>query len=324
MELSEMQLEGVTHRWTDDDASIEIADFEGSLRVLHLSDTHVTCSGDEDRKYREYSARMDEAFAQTRRHDTGETTTPIQCLEDALRLGAEGGVDMLVLTGDIVNNPSATSVARVRGALDDSGIDYYYISGNHDWHYEGMDGSPEALRSKWRSDRLLPLYRTEPARTHPGHYTFNAGGMLFVAIDNSTYQIDEEQLESFRHADATGLPLILLLHIPLSVADMPNMLCGHPDWGAKCDENYLIERRQRWPEDGNTRTTEEFVRNVAAAPNLVAILAGHTHSPKVACLEPKLFPGTVHPKALQYVVRSGAHGGQRMIDIVPMHAREEE
>jgi 2',3'-cyclic-nucleotide 2'-phosphodiesterase (5'-nucleotidase family) len=53
--------------------------------------------------------------------------------------------------------------------------------------------------------------------------------------------------------------------------------CANPDWGAKTDKNYEIERRQRWPQSGHSKVTMEFYDEVFKAPNLLAILAGHTH-----------------------------------------------
>ena len=316
MEDFKPQEGSVEHRWTESSAAIKIHGLDQDVRMLHLTDTHITCSAPADKPFRKYSARMDDAFVESRRHGNGEMTEPIRCFEDSLGLAGESGAGRILLTGDIVNNPSATSVEAVKSRLDGTGIDYLYTAGNHDWHYEGMDGSPEELRARWRADRLLPLYSIEEARTRPDCFTVRIGNFLIVCLDNSTYQVNEEQLEVFRDAVDTRLPMLLVMHIPLAIDTMNNMLFGHPDWGAATDKNYIIERRERWPDTGNTAVTKAFVDALVSAPNLVAILAGHTHTPHVGRVAPRLIPDIVHPTALQYVTRAGAHGGYRVVDFI--------
>jgi len=89
-------------------------------------------------------------------------------------------------------------------------------------------------------------------------------------------------LEFFRAEAKTGRPLVLLVHIPLYAPGRPvGFGCGHPEWGAKTDRNYEVERRPRWPESGHTPVTLAFHREVFATPNLVAIFAGHMHRPSL-------------------------------------------
>jgi predicted MPP superfamily phosphohydrolase len=311
------QTGGSEHRWSDEEATIRVPSVSTELRVLHLTDTHVSKSGPADEPFVEYSRRMNQAYAESRHHLTDEETTPEKCFRDALKFASESDIDLLVLTGDIINNPSATSVAEVRAALDGVGIDYLYIPGNHDWHYEGMEGTSDELRARWRAERLLPLYGNGWSANNTDCFSVPRGDVLFVAVDNSTYQFNDAQLECFNRSIETGLPMVLLIHIPLSIESMPNMLCGHPEWGADTDKNFSIERRSKWPETGNSATTREFVRAVAEAPNLVAVLTGHTHVPHVGSVAPTLFRGTAHPTALQYVTRAGAHGGRRLVRFLP-------
>jgi len=251
--------ESPEHRWTESSARIEIAGLDQSLRILHLTDTHITCSSAADEPFWKYSERMDDAFAEAR---------PIQRFDDSLVLAGESKADIIVLTGDIVNNPSATSVAAVKSRLDRTRIAYLYTAGNHDWHYEGMDGSSEELRARWRADRLSPLYTSANARKSPACYTQRFGNMVIFSLDNSTYQVDKGQLEAFRSVVDAGLPMILAMHIPVAIESMDNMLFGHPDWGAASDKNYIIERRERWPEAGNTKVTETFIH--ALVPRLIS------------------------------------------------------
>ena len=110
-------------------------------------------------------------------------------------------------------------------------------------------------------------------------------GVRFVAIDNSTYEIREDQLEFFRAQVAWGGPMVLLVHIPMYAPGRSvGFGCGHPEWGGRTDRSHELERRPRWPEGGHTPVTLAFHREVFAAPGLLAVLAGHTHRPSVDVL----------------------------------------
>ena len=295
------------HEWTETEARITIPGLAGEVRVLHVTDSHITVSDDRDLPFREFAARMDAAFVASGAGSAGGKPTPLECLDAALGTAVDCGADLVTLTGDIVNNPSETSVEAVTEKLKSTGIDFLYTAGNHDWHYEGMEGSSEELRRSWRDRRLRPFYRGNPSCE-----SRVVGGIELVTIDNSTYQVDDEQLAFFREAAGRGRPMVLLIHIPLAIVELDHILCGHPDWGAGTDENYIIERRRRWPESGNARTTEEFVRAVSAAPNLVAIMAGHTHRDHVGPVEPLIRRGAANCEAMQYVTAAGVRGGCRL------------
>jgi hypothetical protein len=70
------------------------------------------------------------------------------------------------------------------------------------------------------------------------------------------------------------------MHIPLY---MPGRSmgygCAHPKWGAQSDKGYEIEGREKWRTGGHTQATFNFREQVFSAPNLLAVLAGHTHRP---------------------------------------------
>ena len=43
--------------------------------------------------------------------------------------------------------------------------------------------------------------------------------------------------------------------------------CAHPEWGEKTDENYKLERREKWRKEGHTRITFDFHNEVFLATN---------------------------------------------------------
>jgi 3',5'-cyclic AMP phosphodiesterase CpdA len=299
----------VNHSWTDSKATLGIAGYGDKLKVLHLSDTHITCSDESDIPFQQYSKRMDSAYATTIHYETKKTTTPLENFRNSMHLAQKEKVDMIILTGDIVNNPSKTSVTAVSNELKKTGIPYIYIAGNHDWHYEGMEGSANELREYWRKKQLYPLYKSKSL----SHFAVVKNGINFIAIDNSTYQVDEQQLEFYKKQIASGRPAVLLMHIPFSLTSLPSMLCGHPEWGAKTDRGYKIERRQKRPENGNLKSTMDFVKTVSSSNNLIAVLCGHKHKPRADMVNPLAFKEITSPSAIQYIASAGAVGGYRIV-----------
>jgi len=242
------------------------------VTILQIADTHISCDNESDKPYEMYSARMNAAFQQPKHYKTGEPTLTTTNFKDLMKLAKEENADMIALVGDIVNYPSATAVEFVRGEITATGIPYMYTAGNHDWHYEGMKGSADELRAAWCEKRLKPLYTSD-------NFLYSAkkvGGINMVMIDNSTYQVNEEQLSFFRKQLAQPEPVALFVHIPLYLSSM-RMCCGHPKWGAAVDQNDVIERREKWPASGNKKSTVDFLKEVMAAPKLAGVFAGHWH-----------------------------------------------
>ena len=73
-----------------------------------------------------------------------------------------------------------------------------------------MSGGLVSLRDKWIKKRLLPLYQ----RKNPLMATYDIKGIRFLAIDNSTYEINNDQLNFFKEncspINFNGMLLVLL------------------------------------------------------------------------------------------------------------------
>ena len=79
-------------------------------------------------------------------------------------------------------------------------------------------------------------------------------------------------------------------------------------WGAKTDQNFKLERRPKWPENGHTKTTFKFYREVFQSSNLLGIFAGHIHRNSIEIIKGKP----------QIVSDDNASGGYLDIDFNPM------
>lgn len=249
-------------------------DFTKPVKVLLVSDTHLWMDDQRGEPFTQYSGRMAKAYNQTKHFQTGQPTNPNESFEKMTRLAQDSKVDLLALPGDLFSFPSEAAIDWVTQKLSEAGVPYQYAAGNHDWHYEGMEGSLVNLRSQWADQRLKPLYQGG----HPLMTVKEISGIRFVTLDNSIYEILPEQLTFFREQVKTGKPLVLFVHIPLYAPGRAvGFGCGHPQWGWEADRNFELERRPRWPKAGHTETTMTFHKEVFSAANVLGVFSGHTH-----------------------------------------------
>jgi DNA repair exonuclease SbcCD nuclease subunit len=245
-------------------------------RIFHITDTHLALEDEREVPFKKYSGRMGNAYKINKHFEAGGDITCCESFEQTLQKAKEQKADFLALTGDIFSFPSEAAIEWVVQKLKETEIPFGYIAGNHDWHYEGMEGSSFQLREKWANERLKSLYQGNNYLF--AKYEFN--GVRMVFIDNSTYEIVPEQLEFFKKQTGSGMPMILYLHIPLY---MPGRSlgygCANPQWGEESDRGFEIEKREKWRKGGHTLTTFSFYEEVFKAQNLLAVFAGHTHRP---------------------------------------------
>jgi predicted MPP superfamily phosphohydrolase len=259
------------HHTTPHHTAIVVPGLRKECKILQISDAHISIADESEKDFDQYGQRMHNAFKSVKHYQTGETGLTTDRFAELITYGMKENVDLLALSGDILNYPSPVSVKFVKSQLERSGLPHMYTAGNHDWHYEGMEGTADELRDYWCKKNLQSLYSGNI-------YTSSAmvGDINVVMIDNSTYQVNEEQLLFFRKERDKGYPIALIVHIPVYLPGM-SMSCGHPDWGWESDRGFEIERRQRWPKTGNLPSTVEFVREVVSSPHVVGTFAGHWH-----------------------------------------------
>lgn len=275
------------------------------VKVMVISDTHLWINDERGDPYRQYSDRMAGAYNKTTHFQSGELTNPTESFEKTLQLAVDSKVDLIALVGDIFSWPSEAAIEWAFNKIQQAGVPYIYVAGNHDWHYEGMEGTSETLREAWINKRLLPLYQGR----NPMMAAYDIKGIRFLAIDNSTYQLSAQQLDFFIDQVKSKMPLILLMHIPMYAPGKSiGFGCGHPEWGAKTDNVYEIERRPQWPVNGHTPTTMNFYKEVFTAPNLLGVFAGHIHEQSVE------YTNGIH----QFVADDNASGGFLDVSLNPL------
>ena len=295
------------HSWTDSSATIGVEGLTRELRVLHITDPHIAQVDARDPQLADFQNLEDRFLHRHQNFDErGEPIAPSAAFAQTLAAFEGQGLDLVALTGDIVDVPAQASVDLVMDCLAANGTEFLYTAGNHDWlppeDYEDKDS--EAVRTKWWP-ALQRLHGGEPACT-----LRDIGGVRFLAVDDSIYQVTEEQLEFTRSSLAAGLPTVVLTHIPLSIATLryptievmgQAILLGDPGWE--------LASRQESHVGVDTAETLEFVRLVAGAENLVAVLCGHIHFAHA---------DAVGPCAVQYVGGPNFAGEYRLVELRPL------
>lgn len=185
-------------------------------RIFHITDTHLALDDERGIPFKKYSQRMGNAYKVNKQFETGDEITCAQSFEQTLQRANEENADFLALTGDIFSFPSAAAIDWAFQKLKESGIPFGYIAGNHDWHYEGMQGSSAELRATWTNKRLSPLYQGND----PLFASYDLNGIRMVFIDNSTYEILPEQLDYFRKQAESKKPLLLFMHTATLLAHL--------------------------------------------------------------------------------------------------------
>jgi DNA repair exonuclease SbcCD nuclease subunit len=203
---------------------IKIPEFKDSLKIMQVTDTHISIADEKESDLMKYGERMHKAYMNPRKHYSQDVfKTTLEYLDDLLLKAKNEKIELLLLTGDIVNFPSAVSVKYVCDRLMKTGIPWLFVSGNHDWHYEGMNGSLDSLRKMWIDKSLLPLYSGH----NPLFYSAIINGINFVGIDNSTGQVNDTQVGFLKDQLKRKEPVILISHIPYNFnrqTDQPGMV----------------------------------------------------------------------------------------------------
>lgn len=262
-------------------------------RVLHLTDGHV-CLPDEGSSH--------ESACQVRRSHWPAAEQEAR-FANLLRQVADSAIDLLLLTGDIVDFPASTSIQFVRALLENTGKPWLYVPGNHDWHFPGQ--RPDTALRQVQSALLAPLFAPRnPALS----YCHEFSGLQFLCVDNSTYQIEAEQLALAREYLQNGLPTVLLIHIPITQPGLREPTKAKWRDAILMGEAIEESRRALWAWEPDRPETTQFIELLRAAPNLTAIFCGHIH---FAHTEP------FSESAIQFVGAPGFEGGFRVVEFHP-------
>lgn len=284
-----------------DETTIQIEGLQRPITLLQITDSHLVEVDHRDPETVAAGAKLRENFIAN--SPSGWNTR--QHLQQAIARANELDVDYVVLTGDMIHFPSAANLETFEYELKALKAPYLYMSGNHDWQFPHLPVS-EATRAEYYPS----LHRFTDG--NPACQARDVHGVRLVALDNSTYQIDDVQLAFLREQINTELPCLLFIHIPiytpaltpsvLSKFDAPIMMAA-PGWTPEAQAEWGV----RDADDSTIACHRLLVES--GAPTIAAIFCGHVHFAH----EAPFSEGQV-----QYVTRPGFEGGYRIIRLLPM------
>lgn len=281
---------------SDKQAIIEVEGLARPLTIFHLTDCHLNETDD-----REGAGALVESI---RAYGLDALDTRHR-FERALAYADEHAVDCIALTGDAVNGATLGNLDYLTGRLEALQAPYLYTPGNHDWEYPFEPWSEETRKAQYpKFDRLT--------EGNPAFRALTLQGVDLLAVDNSTYQITDEQLSFVEKRLAGGAPTLLFMHIPIYV---PSLLGDvMKDWNAPimmAAERWDPELQAQWMVADATPATRAFYDLLMANPhgNLMGVCCGHVHF--------------AHADAFgrgscQYVTQAGFAGGYRIVRLVPL------
>ena len=185
----------------------------------------------------------------------------------------------------------------------------------------------QAVRERWTQRRLLGLFNIGSG--DPGQWAKQIGGVIFVAIDNSTCMVTPEQHEFYvavvrgqreeERGCGSPVPVILLVHVPLFTTATYQACPGQAFY---CGDTVNTGAANTQAPDAETLAFVARVRadSVAGASALVAVLAGHIHSAQAQPLAPGTDAGATDGAAgaVQYVAGAGCEEDYRELMLLPL------
>ncbi len=227
-------------------------------RFLHISDAHIAYAYPDDPA---------EVIARSA-HDTArwgtEERTSNENFEDFLALARETKPDALVVSGDLYDYYQPSSARYLLEKLGDFPVEYLYIYGNHEPAAPAADGLEGEMRKKVFDARL--------AGPAPEFWVKDYGDLVLVGLNDAYQTIPSEQLDRLEKEMARGIPILLVMHIPLAFPDFLEAVKIR--WTEPpCDYKYFTLGV------GQPNESTERLYSLVAAPDspIAGILAGHVH-----------------------------------------------
>lgn len=275
------------------------------IHLFVLADTHLFETDARNLPYSEFSARMSKAYNSVPHHESHQATTPAVSLKESLEIAGEKRPDAVVHLGDLVSFPSEYSIEYAARLFRQCGLPCYYISGNHDWCYEGFEADAQKHRATFMP-RLKPLY---PEGVDPLQYSIVIKGLKLIFIDDSTGDVTDGQIEFFRKEVAEDIPSILMMHIGLFLPGHESFYLGFPDYIPTLGADGAVQMISA-ADGSHAANIERFhaeVQRANAHNKLLAVVAGHNHVVKAEEIGP----------LRQFVVPLNADGSYTDLHIHP-------
>ena len=234
------------------------------FRVLHISDTHLTrCDERDDERKMKLAAKRERIFPYQE-----------QMLDFAAAYAKKENIPILH-TGDIIDFVSEANLDYVKKFTAEN--DVFMAAGNHEFSlYVGEAWEDAEYRNQ-------SLAHVQESFTNDIRFSKREiGGVNFVAIDNSYYLFEKEQLDALKNVVAEGKPIVLMLHNPLYSEniyryqmEVRKTECAYVvDAPEEKMQSYSDHRYRQQRADTITKETVAYIKSESL---IRALLIGHMH-----------------------------------------------
>lgn len=221
------------------------------VRILHLTDPHLSLADDTDGDSMKRHARGRRAVFQGEANADKESF-----LSDRLREAMEYGrqFDATVITGDVLDFVTHANLAAAKEIL--APYDYLLCAGNHEYTPRVGAGPDRFSNRAVFGDDVQAVFR--------GDMVFDSrivGGVNLITMENGMYVWYPGQLEKLRREVAKGYPCLLFCHVPLF----------HPEL------NHDPEHTGLEADAETIAMTRRLTRYIDETPQIKAVFTGHEH-----------------------------------------------
>lgn len=184
--------------------TLQVAGLQRSYTFLHFTDLHAcACEGVEPADRLQYCQAREKGFA------SPEMTSAAR-MPYLFAYGQRIQADMLFLTGDIIDFPSDANLSLLKSCVRNSPVPSMYITGNHDWSFF------DNYNSAYARQTYLPQLAEISGGNTAFHYV-EYEDLIVAALDNAMDEVPGEALNGLRKLCQGTKPIILLMHIPMTV-----------------------------------------------------------------------------------------------------------
>lgn len=231
--------------------------------VLHASDTHITFADNRDSERKVLlSEQRKKVFFNA------------EANLEFLKKKASAEKRTVIYTGDMIDFVSELNFEKAEEFC--SSVDIFMSAGNHEFsHYLG-EAKEDAAYRNISLERVQKIFKNDIRCS-----SRIIGGVNFVAIDNSYYLFEKEQLEFLKKETEKGYPVILCVHVPLFTNELYDFMInrdGLPAYLMSVPEDMMRDYSpHRFEQQKQDEITFEAYNFIVNCKNIRAVLTGHLH-----------------------------------------------
>ncbi len=231
--------------------------------ILHASDTHIAFADNRDNERKVL-------LSEQRKKEFSSAESDL----DFLKKKAFGENRIVIYTGDLIDFVSELNFEKAEEFCNS--VDIFMSAGNHEFsHYLG-EAKEDAAYRNISLERVQKIFKNDIRCS-----SRIIGGVNFVAIDNSYYLFEKEQLDFLKKETEKEYPVVLCVHIPLYTKEFYDFMLksdGTPVYLMSVPEDlmqdYTPHRFEQQKQDEITAEAYNFIVN---CKKIRAILSGHLH-----------------------------------------------